>query len=556
MDSRHTKDWIWFSDRIKDDLDNRPLLSITAFTPHNFSNHCYNIYKIISLLLEKQLYHAAYDELSSESLYILNISVLFHDYSMSQANCDDYRFEHSYKSAELFGTLYESWKKCDIADLPELTSGQIKMIQAIVKAHSDKKESSEGITKILVNSLDEIEREDEPASTAGKRIYVKYLAGLLRLADELDVTHDRAGNEFRKVMQLDSTIKEQRKSIEYWKKLLYFYQMDIENGAFRLYVDNDIASEDTATARRIVQETTNHANKEFDMIKEKCFKNRMHLLSFNRIISFNPETNEPYIKTFSTDILDNTTAIIVNTEEVKQKSNFNITRFSSVLSNELEQLIVRNNYIICGHFNLNNSLCSRDWIDTKKIINEKKLKKKICDEMSADFSIQGFKSTDTLLVGISTLGSILASYIAHDLNFPFSYIIPDKDKDEHSMQDKQFTAKTYKNVILFTDVIASFETIKRAITDNRIISKTKLVYSVFYRPITHPDIDNISDFLRETKQKYRNIKIRTINDRIPITVFKKEKCQVLELARKCGEEYQCLDNNKLEVDYAFNKTRV
>jgi adenine/guanine phosphoribosyltransferase-like PRPP-binding protein len=540
MNDEHKRAWQWFATQIKDDLDSRPLISGTAFTPHDFSRHCYNIYRIVSKILDKQLMQN-FEELSSESLLLLNISILFHDYSMSQDGTN--RLEHSDVSAKLFKERYAEWAK-NSGDTTSLTVSQRKKIQTIIRAHSDIKTSDDVIQE---NTIEAIKEDVQSADIAGEYIHVKFLAGMLRMADELDVTIDRAGNELHKALQLDSTDSEQNKSIKHWKKLKYFYEIKLENADVILRIDNDVYSEDTAEADYIIREVINHANRELEMLTEKCFEKYSHLFNISRIRGYNSEsTMESYFDFFKKPQSENPLEQKTDNVEVAvEASSLNIIKFSPALSDDLDKIILQEKLLESGHFNLNNSVCSRDWIKTREMIEIRTFRKRICDEIRDNFISLNYSAKNTLLVGIETLGSILASSIAHDLCFPFSYIIPDKSKDEHSMQDKHFNAGEFENIILFTDVIVTFETEGCAIEDNDIFNKIKLVYSIFFRPVTHPTTGDVDTLLSKMADKFKSIPIRIINDKFPTTLFAKQQCNIVALADRCKEDYRCLDWNKI-----------
>ena len=111
----------------------------------------------------------------------------------------------------------------------------------VVKAHSNLKINGE-----IINTLDDPKLvNDMPGYTS--TIRAKLLAGLLRLADELDVTNARLGNDMSYYNQLDQNITTEAVSIEHWKSLMCFNNIRIKRDNFSvielevddLYISNE-----------------------------------------------------------------------------------------------------------------------------------------------------------------------------------------------------------------------------------------------------------------------------------------------------------------------------
>ena len=102
-------------------LGNGKTVNVTAihFTLHDFEHHCYDLFKHIS---EVVLSEMAYEKkgLSSRELYILNLSVLFHDISLHLVN-DCEREKHASQSAKWLRAEYENASTAfsDACDLVE-----------------------------------------------------------------------------------------------------------------------------------------------------------------------------------------------------------------------------------------------------------------------------------------------------------------------------------------------------------------------------------------------------------------------------------------------------
>lgn len=237
-------------------LSDRIILSDSIFTLHDFEHHCFDIYKIISYVLfdENLVYQPNYG-LTQRELFLLNLSVLFHDIGMSQVlNVD--RENHSLKSAEYIQSEYDMGKA--LRTKTNLTKNEIKALKAIIIAHSDVKDGTVSIQENGLNSPKLINYQ----SKDGTHIRTKFLAGVLRMADELDVSSERLGsgelerqieeckekyekikkstninNGKQKLLQLEKQLE----SLEHWKKLhlITSIQRNNDGETIELYLDDE-----------------------------------------------------------------------------------------------------------------------------------------------------------------------------------------------------------------------------------------------------------------------------------------------------------------------------
>lgn len=177
LDSRYFERWRTIRDSYKHVLDDGVIFKNIAYTPHDYKRHCVNIYRILDWLIPEK----AYDMLTFEELFILNISVILHDYIMSKDI--DERNVHGVAAAESLDKIFKTERDSVIKlNLDDIESNCVKHI---IRGHSDIKDKQNNILEKTMNNV--------PSVIIGSYgdIRVKLLAGLLRLADELDICFKR-----------------------------------------------------------------------------------------------------------------------------------------------------------------------------------------------------------------------------------------------------------------------------------------------------------------------------------------------------------------------------
>lgn len=278
-------------------LSDNIVIENSAFTLHDFDHHCFDIYKIISkVLFDGDLIYRQDYGLSDRELYILNLAVLFHDIGMSNG-LDRTRDNHPIHSAEYIEREYSSSKSI-LRKESDLSLNEIKILKAIIIAHgtiNDMKYQKE-------NSGIKASKLQDNEDRIGGKIRPRFLAGVLRLADELDVSVERIGTgeleqEMEELEQKFNRLKNKQnrseaenkdlekwkgfeKSLDFWRKLHLISvvkRKEDDNKRILLVVDDDYVqrkldeSQNEATITRQLVEIYNKINKEFKEIVEVCF---------------------------------------------------------------------------------------------------------------------------------------------------------------------------------------------------------------------------------------------------------------------------------------------
>ena len=123
MGNRYMEAWIQLAEHYAPKLNEGSLIRRTAYTKHDFSHHCKDIYAIIDNVLLKNV------EIRPEEYFVLAVAVLLHDISMTLEHFD--RLCHSKQSADYVQKESSGvvWKEVPIQD--------VSIVKKIITAHSD-----------------------------------------------------------------------------------------------------------------------------------------------------------------------------------------------------------------------------------------------------------------------------------------------------------------------------------------------------------------------------------------------------------------------------------
>lgn len=524
-------------------LSSRILLYDSVYTLHDFEHHCFNIYKIISnVLFNENFVYNKQNGISQRELFILNLAVLFHDIGMSDV-LDVTRENHSLKSAEYIQNEYDDSNRA-LKKNTDLTPSEIKALKAIVVAHSNVKDGTVNSQENGLNSpmLKEYDAKD------GKPIRTKFLAGVLRLADELDVSSERVGQgdleqqieegkkKYEKLKESAQTEKQKKElerwdkyfdSLKHWKKLhlILSVKRSQDGETIELIVDDeyverclDGGNTEKALARDLV---------EIYLEIEKKLQEAMRISFSGRVFGTYVFVKRVELITenekLQKEIQQKVNVRSLNIEKIKTKENSNADSIKNVLVQseprvidiEIEKKIYdevqKRNLIKFGHFLLNEKYCARDWIDTQEVVETKKILNKLVNTIVKDINSKEHKNY--IILGIDLVGTLLASRIAFSLQKPLSYIVPEKDEKNNVNQEIELNIDSNDEVILITDAIVTYDTIQKAITKYSLEDRIDSIYTIFYRKSDKVNVQNM--YIEKTF---------SINNMFLIELFEKEKC--------------------------------
>lgn len=532
----------------------------SAYTLHNFNQHCINIYQIISnvILYPKTAY--AEEGLTDKELYILDLAVLFHDIGM-EAYLDSSRKDHSRKSAEYIQEIYHA-KDSVFKTHSMLDENEVKALRLIIMAHSDIKDGS---IQENENGLNNPELRNDMVAQLGN-IRGIFLASILRLADELDITVGRLGNSDIEIQLSDIREKKlaiereinpnnsffNQKELEYTEKLLesleHWERLHLFSNISRTRESEEVVirvNDDYIKKRRDIGDTYESLvdnilrvfkkiNKEFkNGLAKKTNEDKSPLdlkkmLSVDRfkIVSNIPEINELIAEQLvCLNTVDLKSDKLLQRESLtgeKAKTDIKESAEPEVIDEgyqkNLSKIIKRKHLLSVGHFLLDETYCARDWIDTKEIVETRSIVDEIISNIIKHINTN-CREEEYLLLGLDLEGSILASRVAMALQKPFSYLIPAREMENNSGKDAETVIEKYKKYIIVTDAIVTFETIKRVYdsigNENDNYKSILQIYTVFYRKPFNYDIKGNDELIKKTI---------CVSKDFPIELFKKEEC--------------------------------
>lgn len=522
-------------------LATRIVLDGSAFTPHD-EYHCLDIYKIISSCLLRE--DTAYREgigLSKRELFILNLAVLFHDIGMSNS-LDVKRDNHSKKSADYVQAEYDDIRSV-LRSQTNLSVSEIKAMKAIIKAHSNIKGDS-SISKDK-NGIRSPELEKDYQDFYSKSIKVLFLAGILRLADELDVTSERLGNgtleneinEGKKIIrkyEAEGNLEELKKwegfleSKKHWERLHLFEAIALseDKKGINLVVDDEYVEQmldEGSTEKAIVDEIVNVLSKirsEFIDIKKIAFSDsEVNILVYvERIEVISNKLQEEINKAQAIMTLpvaeqnDEVSKEEPNKEVIIKDANHYPVEIDVELSKYIEEEVRERQLLQFGHYILNEEYCARDWLNIRELVETREISKRIVSSIVKH--INSRRLENVVILGMDMVGALLAARVAFELKFPMSYFVSVKNADINSLQEIDFYLKEDEKVIIITESIATFKTLKNALSKYNLCGKVDSIYTIFYRKALNAIGEN-DDLIKMTY---------SINNSFPIELAEKEKC--------------------------------
>lgn len=524
----------------------------TVYTLHDFDHHCCNLYKIVSdvVLNEEIAFTRNGSSIKDKELFILNLAILLHDLGMTK-HIDLTRDNHSLISADMIRENYQNAANPLSEGKSGLCKNEIEILALIVQAHSDVKDGS------IRSEINGLRNPDLTNNMPGRvhNIRARFLANILRLADELDITSDRLGsmdirNELEEAVkdkrviekQLENIAdKEERKALEirleryksaeiserFWRLLTLFKTIERDAaGNVKIHTDDKVIENEIATGvsdnllAKDILEVIEKIQREFEIFK-KDVETDLQLAAMIAIKKIEIYTKNNKLR----EMLEN----------FKKKSEVRINRENDfqphVISSELEvkitNFIEKRNLYDTGHYRLHDNLCARDWIAVDEIVLTESFFKKCETQLLLHLQKLENLSDKYLIIGIDFYGMLIASRLAFILHKPYDYLIPDYRRTKSSSKEfnLECSIDKFEDVIIITDVIVTFSTIKKLSDDYGIKDKIKAIYAILFRKMKGI----------EYEQKSENMLNKTyvLNSKYDIELQKNDNCRYKDKEDAC-----------------------
>lgn len=570
MGKNYLNIWIKLVDKYAPKLEEIPIKKETGYTQHDFSHHCKDICQIIENVF---LHNVSIEE---EEYFVLAVAVLMHDISMTKLHFN--RLTHSQQSVEYIEREIEEGE--EIWD--SLNVNTIIAIEQVIWAHSNIKECISGEKEsVKIHTLRETKETIKGESCT---LHVRWLAGILRLADELDITVERKGVADKRYEELSDEDHDERYSKRCWKQLNYFESVEknktiieliLHERYLRIHLNDDranILSEIREIRKKVYDQLceTNEYAFNYDEAYMQKIKLTDVLINNNGVEVRESEIGENFGKenldeeeiSIGFELEEETDADGLKEDEnrrfasEKEKENGETAETNIVgksvsdkeskqplcikeeFRKEITEFVYANNLIDYGHYRLNRRLCAEKWLDVRAVLSDVKMSRKITKIISSDLKVYLDKkkvdTKDVLLVGLSMNGNILASRVAFLLGTAFTYIVPKKPGMCGTDMEKEAKIDRNQKIILFTGAISSYDTITRVMKEYLADAEVLRVYTVFWRNMKKDY--QMSEILESMKRKIVG-KVLYLDDDFPCEVLEREKC----ICRKYGS---CIARNK------------
>lgn len=522
-----------------------------VYTLHDFEHHCCNLYKIVSdvILNTETAFGQNESSISQWELYILNLAILLHDIGMTPY-IDLARDNHSVVSAKKIKEDYKNASNPLSEGKSGLSKNDIDALALIVQAHSDV------IDESIQEGENGLNNPDLTNSMPGRwgKIRARFLANILRLADELDVTSARLGpmdvrNELEEAAKQRQIIEKKLESIDdektradlqqqlerykkaefsnmRWKSLSYFKSVECDStGKVTLYIDDNTIDDELALGVNDI-----YLAKEILKVYEKIAK------EFEKFRS-DVETDlqlDAMIAIKKFDYLTKNKAIQQSLDELKKKPEQALTEeivkphvISTELESKISMFIEKRNLYEVGHFRLHDNLCARDWVSIEEIISTEEFFKKCEAQLLLHLKTLEDLGERYIIIGIDFYGMLMASRLAFILQKPYTYLIPDFRKSNSSTKELDFgmSIEDFDSAIIVTDVIVTFDTIKKLTEKYNMLKKIKAIYAILFRNTDeHQFVQNNQDIAKVT---------HVLNSKYNIEIQSNDNCRYKDKEEQC-----------------------
>ena len=460
-----------------------PLLN--SCTPPGYTNHGKNHIEMVEQYVGRLLGPNRINKLTNEELFILLMGVLCHDlgmmdyYSFGKNYIPD-RENHNINSyLKVFNRSKNARGQLDI-NVPRNNSKYYQSIALLCLGHRDHKERGRKICTLNEFCTIEGEKVEIPDTVSlpdNTDVHVKYLAAILRLADEIDVTNQRAPKDVE--MLLKNFITEETK--EHWLTHQLIEKVEITHKkaqtTIHLYPNKE-------EIRAIIDDREHPISKKqlLRLVFSRRKKIEEEISIINKItwnpllpdsdlgVSYNIEivrdneivTEEDYIEYQKDvdkqlkeehDLYPKQASDYEESERLTQKKE---KEPLALFYEELQKLKKDRNLLETGSFKFSFETGKNEYtqffINTQLLLTNRNMLDNITDIFLNHFSDNNIDC----VIGIGKAGIILAPNLSLKLNCNSSYLISKwEDTSSVDWEKRVSVIDTAKNVLVLLDVIST-----------------------------------------------------------------------------------------------------
>jgi orotate phosphoribosyltransferase len=357
-----------------------------------------------------------------------------------------------------------------IIDVPDFNYA--KSIASLCKGHRN--------YKLLGNEIDTLNEIDEKEHYTDKPMHTRFLASLLRIADELDVNYRRA--PFQIFLELRSILSEKSKNEWNDHRLINSVEIDSNNSKIIFHPNKEIIkvrdkenNNDRTIVRNVLFTKRKKVEQELENVRKYIYDNATepYKLGYEKISikydeslvtksdSYNYKIY--YAKVFeietSSTKLDPIDSIEIPQEKVKSVQKIDkVNKFNKIIKSMHDCSTL----ISSGSFFRRSKYYTRFYLNTNIFLPQSEILNLITDIFTEKYN----NDLIDCVIGVDNAGHILAPNLSLKLKCNYTYLIIKEDDKELSITfEKNSDIKKSKNSLIVTDVISTGDTIKKAIEE-------------------------------------------------------------------------------------------
>jgi len=453
------------------------------YTGHAYDNHTLQVEKYVNDLLKQELK----DILDPTELFILLTAIHCHDIGMSKYDTieidgrtysDASRGDHNQTAYEM---LYDNNKHTDLITYPPDCDADkfAKTIAELCRGHRNHKDEQGKPIDTL--------KDLEDNNFTNTKFKTKFFASILRLADELDITNQRAPQKILNLIV--SWLNNQSK--EEWRKHSFYEQVDIKSDSLKItlkpnkqQVELSDKSSDKTQIRHIlfkIRDTIEETLKEIEpYIKVEILRQSFDIdysIKYDYDVSIITKEDYENYKNNINKKKEQEKAQDIGSSEA-QEENIEIVKES--IKRIVTKLKNRGELISYGNIVLPTERRSRYYINTNLLIP----RYKFLGLIISYFYLKHKDNNIDCVIGIGDAGRIIGPRLSIRFHSLFTYPTTNSREENSSISVEKDTLFDKENdiqtILVITDVLSSGQTIK---TVNSIICKKKPLAKIYYESI-------------------------------------------------------------------------